>query len=57
MNTPRRNCITLLGSAVSVVLCVGAAAQEDTTGWAMINGTRASTRNSKEMMAKVPAAI
>jgi hypothetical protein len=28
MNTPRRNCIILLGTAVSVFLCVSAAAQE-----------------------------
>ena len=28
MNVPRRDCITLLGSAASVVLCVSAAAQE-----------------------------
>jgi hypothetical protein len=28
MNVPRRHCITLLGSAVSLFLCVSAAAQE-----------------------------
>src|SRR5919108_4322563 len=28
MNIPRRNCITLLGSAVSLFLCINASAQE-----------------------------
>jgi hypothetical protein len=57
MNVPRRNCITLLGSAVSLFLCVNAAAQEGYYGMGHDNGIRASTPNSKEMMAEVRAAI
>ena len=52
----RREFITLLGGALSVLLSVSAAAQEGSTGQATINGIKASTRRSKEMTAKARAA-
>jgi hypothetical protein len=52
----RRVFITL-GSAVSVVFLQAQQRKKGTRGWAMINGIRASTRHSKETMAKARAAI
>jgi hypothetical protein len=43
----RREFITLLGSALSVFLCVSASAQEGYYGQATINGIKASTRRSQ----------
>jgi hypothetical protein len=48
----RREFIALLGGGVSLLLCVSAAAERAT-----ISGIKASTRNSKETMAKARAAI
>jgi hypothetical protein len=56
MNIPRRITSPFLAVRSRWFFVYARRRKKDTTGWATINGIKASTRNSKEMMAEVRAA-